>query len=212
VGLEDRGARPHHLAAFAAGVAGRADWRHAPARSGEVLAQREGPLPRHLAGGVNIKDQQVVAVAIKRTAKPVGAEGVLADRVFEQLRQSFQTCRINIGQKSAEGRAVREAVAAEQGHEGGGKGGKPFEKRLQSGLAAGGIAKQQGHKVDDVILARPSTSQPYFGTDGLEQATLGKMTSQDYHLRKPCWNGRNFLWTALYVHSRDECTHDYLLL
>ncbi len=169
-------------------------------------------MPRHLPGGVDIKDQQLVAVAIKQTAEGVRGEAVLANSVFEQLMQGVEACRINVGQKAAEGRAVRQALASEEGHEGSGKGCQTLEKRLQSGLATGGIAKQNGDKVDDVVVTCASTGQPHLGIDGLEQATLGKTTRQENHLRKPRGNRRNFLWTALQVHSRAECTHDDLLL
>jgi hypothetical protein len=165
-------------------------------------------LPRHLPGSVDIKDEQLAAVAIKQTTKRVRGEGVLADRVFEQLTQGVEACRINIGQKAAEGRAVGEAIASEESHEGSCKGCQALEKRLQSRLATGGIAKQNGDKVDDVVMTCPSTGQPYLGIDGLEQATLGKMTRQEHHLRKPRGNRRNFLWTALQVHGHGERTHN----
>jgi hypothetical protein len=174
VGLEDGGPGSYDLAAFAAALAWRTDRCHAPTRGGEVLVQRQWPLPRHLPGGVDIKEQQLVAVAIEQTAEGVRGEAVQANSVFEQLTQGVEAGRINVGQKAAEGRAVPSALASEEGHEGSGKGCQTLEKRLQGGLATGGIAKQNGHKVDDVVVTCASTGQPYLGGDGLERPRWAK--------------------------------------
>jgi hypothetical protein len=106
---------------------------------------------------------------------------------------------------------VWEAIASEEGYEGGGKRRQPFEKRLQGRPATRSIAQEQGDKVDDVVVAaRPHPSYPW-----VLMASI-----------RPCWakwrprapppettrERMEILRAVVHIHNRGERTHDDLLL
>ncbi len=199
---QDRGAGPHDVPALAADVARRAHGCQAAPGGGQIPGGCERTLTGRLAGPVHIKDDEAVALLIQESAHLRSRKAVLGEIGVEEATQGGQAGGVDVGEEAAEGRAMRQASPAEEGHEGVGAGSQPVEEGLQGGLATGGVAEQHGHKVDDLIEAGPTARHVHLGTECVQQTVLGEAPRQDDHLWKPGGNGRNFSRAGVQAHGR----------
>jgi hypothetical protein len=88
-----------------------------------------------------------------------------------------------------------------QGHERGRKGGEPLEVGLKGTFATDGVAKQEGQKVEDLILAEPATHQAHLGRHGLEQAVRAQVLRQEDRFGEPGGHRRLWWFGGLYLQT-----------
>jgi hypothetical protein len=146
-----------------------------------------------LARPIHIKDDEAMAVTVKQTAQLLAGEAVLAELVKNELTERFETRDIDVSEETAEGRAMRHLVTAEERHEGTGKGSKALKEGFEGRFSASGIAKQERDEVNHVVAASPTASEPHTLADGVKETPLRDVAGQDNHLGEPGGNGRNIV-------------------
>jgi hypothetical protein len=88
-----------------------------------------------------------------------------------------------------------------QGHEWLGKRLKSVKEGLQGALATGGIPKQNGHKVNDLIIAKSATGQSHLSRNSLENSLFPKASSDNDDFSKPSGNRRLLCLGRLDLHA-----------
>ena len=115
---------------------------------------------------------------------------VLGERPCQQVllkegARSLNGGLINRGKKATEGRAMRQTVAPEQGHERWSKWLQTIIKRFEGGFPAESIPDENGDKIDRLIATEAMASKANLVCNGIEEAESCKMVHDDGNLSKP---------------------------
>src|SRR2546428_3693331 len=97
---------------------------------------------------------------------------------------------------------MRQSMALEEGHEGGGKGGESVIKRHECWLSTHGISKEHHHKINHLIGAESRACKTHLFLDAGEQTRLREELCHHRHLSEPGGKGGNGLGRDLDV---DRC-------
>src|SRR5215212_726564 len=131
--------------------------------------------------------------------------------VVELLAQGVQADAVDVREEAAEGGAMRQLVAPEERHEGGGEGFEALEEGLEGGLTADGIAEEDGDEVDHVIGASPTAAEMNMLGHGFQDTALGEQSHQQGQFSEPGRDGGDILWAGVDVDRRRRGgSHMYL--
>src|SRR6266700_3702236 len=86
---------------------------------------------------------------------------------------------INCGKKATEGRAMRQTVAPEQGHEGWSKWPQTIIKRFEGCFSAESIPDENGDKIDRIIATEAMASKANLFCNSIEETESCKMVRDD---------------------------------
>jgi hypothetical protein len=101
------------------------------------------------------------------------------------VRKASVAWKAQAGQKARERRAAGQFLAFEQGHEGLRKREELLVKLLQGAFTTDGVAKEDGEKVNHLVVPKAAASKAHLRGDGVEDAALTKMLDNEHDFPQP---------------------------
>ncbi|MDP9316955.1 MAG: hypothetical protein M3R24_39885 [Chloroflexota bacterium] len=179
MGLEHGGAGAHNLTPLAAEVARGTDLGQTTPWLGKLGNGDQRTLARSLPGRVNIEDEQAVARMVNEPAQELSRHTMRTEVMGKLLAQALQARRVDVHEEAAEGGAVGQLVAPEERHEGAGERLQTVKEGLEGRLTAERIAKQDGDKIDDVVVTSAPAGEAHVLVEGVKHTALREMAGQE---------------------------------
>src|SRR6266516_255303 len=186
VGLTDDGAGTHDFPSLAPGVARGTDLIQPPKGRWQFFCLGKRALAGSRTSAIDSKDNPRSSLSIQQaTCLPLFGERA-AERIIEKQRaQGLDWCLGQSHQKARERRAGWQPLTLKQRHEGDGKGLQPLVEGFQRAFTADGIAKEDGEKVDHLILSEASSPKAHALTELRQDALLAQMLNDQHDFAKP---------------------------
>jgi len=140
-----------------------------------------------LPGSIDIYHHILLVKTIPQAADR--DEGGSRHQIRLKLRaQGLHRCLIKGGEKTREGRTIRQAIALKERHEDVCKWGKTRVVGIEGTFAAESIAQKHDDEINRVVRAETCASKLHMVLDGFEQADMRQDLSESCHFSHPGWD------------------------
>ena len=186
MGLQDCGAGAYDFPSLASRVARSAQGTQAPRWRWPICGHRQSLLAGRLARPIDVEDEEVISLSVPQsTCLLFFHERTSQQIVEEEASQGLDSGLVKRGEKAAERRTRRQALAPEERHECACPGLQPLVKGFQRPFTACGIAEQNGEKIDHFIASEAATGKAHLLFNGSKHPLALQVVSHQRHLPEP---------------------------